>query len=411
MTRADRAISPQVFWRANMSLESSSSAPSSSPSLARYASSAGGKYELNEDWEDWDPKSGTSFVVHMIAGSLAGAAEHLVVFPFDTFKTFLQTEGSGGAKELTDLVKQQGQQRLWRGVSTTLLGCIPAHAGYFSIYELGKVQFGVSEDDESHTPLAAAATGAVATLAHDVVMSPMDVLKQRMQLGFHRNLKDCLMQTVRSEGWIALFRSYPTTLAMNIPFQSLSVSANESFKKLKLFPDNSLVGFFASGFVSGGVAGLLTTPLDVIRTRLNTQNLMVEQTAKAKLSMVTRIPVSQVTTQFLKRGVVFRYPQHARLKYTSPLRCPFLGWSTQPATSTFAPVAPIAASKAAVQSSSSRMVFPGPISVAKHIWECEGFRGFFRGAGQRVAVQAPGFAISWTAYETFKGALIDSEMF
>lgn len=398
-----------------MSVESSSTpsvSPSASPApgLARYASSAG-KYELNEDWEDWDPKSGTSFVVHMVAGSLAGAAEHLVVFPFDTFKTFLQTEGSGGAKELTDLVKQQGQQRLWRGVSTTLLGCIPAHAGYFSIYELGKVQFGVSEDDESHTPMAAAATGAAATLAHDVVMSPMDVLKQRMQLGFHRNLKDCLVQTVRSEGWIALFRSYPTTLAMNIPFQSLSVSANESFKKLRLFPDNSLVGFFASGFVSGGVAGLLTTPLDVIRTRLNTQNLMMQHhPAPAPPKQHTaRIPVSQVTTQFLKRGVVFRYPQHARLKYTSPLRCPFLGWSTQPATSTFAPVAPrVVVAQAAAP---SKMVFKGPVSVAKHIWECEGFRGFFRGAGQRVAVQAPGFAISWTAYETFKGALVDSEMF
>ena len=43
------------------------------------------------DWEDWDPKSG-SFVHHMIAGSFAGIAEHTVMFPVDTIKTFVQCQ-------------------------------------------------------------------------------------------------------------------------------------------------------------------------------------------------------------------------------------------------------------------------------------------------------------------------------
>jgi Pyruvate/2-oxoacid:ferredoxin oxidoreductase delta subunit len=41
------------------------------------------------DWEEWNPKQ-SSFVHHMIAGSVAGIAEHTVMFPVDTVKTHVQ---------------------------------------------------------------------------------------------------------------------------------------------------------------------------------------------------------------------------------------------------------------------------------------------------------------------------------
>jgi hypothetical protein len=50
-----------------------------------------GGSDADLDWEDWDPKAG-SFVHHMIAGSIAGIAEHTVMFPVDTIKTFAQCE-------------------------------------------------------------------------------------------------------------------------------------------------------------------------------------------------------------------------------------------------------------------------------------------------------------------------------
>jgi hypothetical protein len=38
-----------------------------------------------EEWEEYDPSKG-SFLSHMIAGSSAGVAEHIVMFPVDTYK-------------------------------------------------------------------------------------------------------------------------------------------------------------------------------------------------------------------------------------------------------------------------------------------------------------------------------------
>jgi hypothetical protein len=47
----------------------------------------------DDDWEEWDGRG--SFVHHMLAGSAAGLAEHLVMYPVDTFKVSLLMAGAG----------------------------------------------------------------------------------------------------------------------------------------------------------------------------------------------------------------------------------------------------------------------------------------------------------------------------
>lgn len=53
------------------------------------------------EWEEWDPKQ-ISFLNHMIAGSIAGLAEHISMFPVDTIKTYVQCErcGSTGGSQV-----------------------------------------------------------------------------------------------------------------------------------------------------------------------------------------------------------------------------------------------------------------------------------------------------------------------
>lgn len=390
------------------------------------------KVEINEDWEEWDPSS-TPFYVHMVAGSFAGAAEHLVVFPFDTIKTFLQADGSRGRAEIRELIKTHGASRLWRGVSTALMGCVPAHAGYFSIYEWGKITFGA--DGPNHAPMAAAATGALATVAHDAVMSPMDVVKQRLQLGFHANVLDAFKSILKTEGPIALFRSFPTTLAMNMPFAACSIATNESLRKV-MNPSGefSLSTFVISGFLSGAVAGFFTTPFDVVRTRLNVQDLHVKvektlvngHTSRFASRLNSGVMPSALLSSARKLSNNFvaglhhnhqRHPTYAvaRLKYTRPVRCPLpIALWASPGSSTLTSPAEVAATAAAkvlsaAAGDNSPIRYAGPFQAARSIWEQEGYRGFFRGAPQRMTVMAPGFAISWTAYEAAKSVLMGEQ--
>ena len=98
--------------------------------------------EFNEDWEEWDPSQG-NFLHHMVAGSIAGITEHTVMYPVDTFKTYVQCmrecpEAVAG-RRVMEMVRGQGMLRLWRGVGTMFTGCVPAHALYFSVLEDCKV--------------------------------------------------------------------------------------------------------------------------------------------------------------------------------------------------------------------------------------------------------------------------------
>ena len=51
-----------------------------------------------------------------------------------------------------------------------------------------------------HHPAGAAFAGAAATVFHDAVMTPMDVVKQRLQLGYHKGMLDCMLTIGRTEG-------------------------------------------------------------------------------------------------------------------------------------------------------------------------------------------------------------------
>eukprot|EP00913_Durusdinium_trenchii_P016712 g15709.t1 len=107
----------------------------------------------------------------------------------------------------------------------------------------------------------------------------MDVVKQRMQLGIYRNVGDCMRSVLRREGVWGLYRSMPTTMAMNLPFGSILVASNESLKQIlgirKSRQDTRalLPWHFLSAGLSGAIASACTQPLDVVKTRLQTQDL------------------------------------------------------------------------------------------------------------------------------------------
>lgn len=62
----------------------------------------------------------------------------------------------------------------------------------------GQDRFGVNEP--GHHPAGAAIAGAAATVFHDAIMTPMDVVKQRLQLGYHKGMLDCVLTIRRTEG-------------------------------------------------------------------------------------------------------------------------------------------------------------------------------------------------------------------
>ncbi|KAH7667545.1 Mitochondrial carrier protein [Dioscorea alata] len=227
---------------------------------------------------------GLEFWQYMIAGSIAGVVEHTGMFPVDTLKTRMQAGAKpchpplGLRETLRSVLRNQGLPGLYRGISAMGLGAGPAHAVYFSVYELFKKRL---SKNNPNNPLAHASSGVIATVASDAVLTPMDTVKQRLQLESspYRGIGDCVRRMVREEGFRAFYASYRTTVVMNAPFTAVHFATYEAAKRglMEISPDNAnderLVVHATAGAAAGALAAALTTPLDVVKTQLQCQGV------------------------------------------------------------------------------------------------------------------------------------------
>ena len=340
--------------------------------------STAGEHVMELEWEEWDGKG--SYLQHCLAGSLAGVVEHTALYPVDTIKTQMQSycadcsnktkcqvtgtsqQPSGmwtTIRQLTSGKAAPGLGRLWRGVQAMMVGCIPAHALYFSSYEAIKSLF-LSETSDQHNlgPLGSAVAGATAAFCHDSVMTPADTVKQRLQLGHYNGMSDAVKNILRNEGPAGLYRSFPITLLTNLPYGMIMVTTNEYLREILTKRSGSPVLDVKTTMLAGCGAGMaaaaVTTPLDRVKTRLQTQGL----------------------------GTIMRANRDG-----IPADCPKL------------------AEEAML---SVKPKYQGLSDAFKSIVQEEGWMGLFRGMIPRLMTHTPSIAISWTTYEAAKMWLMSS---
>ena len=234
--------------------------------------------EEEDDYESLPQNASAS--THMLAGAGAGIAEHCLMYPVDVVKTRMQSvQPNPHARyrnvldALSKIVRYEGAARPFKGMSVMVVGAGPAHAMYFACYEKMKRVISGTENG-SKRPLAQASAGVLATLLHDAVMNPADVVKQRLQMyaSPYRSVMECVRETHRREGVRAFYRSYGTQLLMNVPFQAMHFVMYEAMTEAtnrdrKYNPPAHMI----SGAVAGGMASAVTNPFDVCKTLLNTQ--------------------------------------------------------------------------------------------------------------------------------------------
>jgi len=231
-----------------------------------------------DEFEVDDRREGQGVFQHLVAGAVAGTAEHCGMYPIDTIKTNMQARtnlsGLGMLQTTKQILLRHGLTGLFRGVSAVAAGAAPAHALHFATYEFAKARLGGLK--EGHHPLVNAAAGACATMVSDGVLTPMDAIKQKMQLATrnYRGLVHCVQTVIKLEGFRALYAAYTTTLLMNIPYNAVYFASYESFRRwFKRGSERQfdLQAHFFAGGAAGSLAAALTNPFDVAKTRLQTQ--------------------------------------------------------------------------------------------------------------------------------------------
>ncbi|XP_076585003.1 mitoferrin-2-like [Chaetodon auriga] len=301
---------------------------------------------------------GVSTSTHMLAGSVAGIMEHCLMYPIDCVKTRMQSlHPEPGARyrnvmdALQQIVRTEGVWRPIRGVNVLAVGAGPAHALYFACYE--KIKFSLSDaiHPGANSHFANGVAGCMATVLHDAIMNPAEVVKQRMQMfnSPYRGVLHCMGSLLRQEGPAAFYRSYTTQLTMNVPFQALHFMTYEYLQELlnphrQYNPSSHVV----SGALAGALAAAATTPLDVCKTLLNTQEAQAIHVIQADAATAA--------------GAV----------------------------------------GAATASASDSRHISGLGKAFQTVYRMGGMPAFFKGVQARIIYQMPSTAISWSVYEFFK---------
>ena len=218
----------------------------------------------------------------------------------------------------------------------------------------------------------------MADFAASFVYVPSEVLKTRLQLqgrynnpffssGYnYRSTLDAARTIIRQEGFSALFHGYKATIFRDLPFSALQFAFYEQEQKwAKQWVGGRDIGLsleILTGATAGGMAGVITCPLDVVKTRIQTQlNPQEGASEPIKASKVrhssagTSLATSSTTSELLPKAA-----QQRRCISTS-----------SPSTSIPKP-------------GSANLNTSSVITGLKLLYKTEGLAGWFRGVGPRA---------------------------
>ncbi|CAO2834019.1 unnamed protein product [Amaranthus hypochondriacus] len=238
------------------------------------------------------------------AGGSAGAFTYVCLYPLETVKTKLQTKGASQiySSTLDAIVKtfqSKGVLGFYSGVSAALIGSTFSSALYFATCEFGKSI--LSKFDDYPTLLIPPTAGLMGNIVSSAIMVPKELITQRMQAGAQGRSWEVLVKILEKDGVLGLYAGYSATLLRNVPSGVLSFSSFEWLKaavlshsnKEKMTPLESV----CCGALAGVISASLTTPLDVIKTRLMTQ---VPGDGVNKVAAATLSGVSTIVKQIMR---------------------------------------------------------------------------------------------------------------
>ena len=238
-------------------------------------------------------------------GSLAGAFGAFMVYPIDLVKTRLQNQrGAQPGQQLyknsidcfQKVIRNEGFRGLYSGVLPQLVGVAPEKAIKLTVNDL--VRSALTDKNTKNIALPAEIfSGAMAggcqvvsrpappalasQLTSQVFTNPLEIVKIRLQVQgeiaktVDGAPKRSAMWIVRNLGLVGLYKGASACLLRDVPFSAIYFPTYSHLKK-DFFGESpakklGIVQLLTAGAIAGMPAAYLTTPCDVIKTRLQVE--------------------------------------------------------------------------------------------------------------------------------------------
>ncbi|KAM1011050.1 hypothetical protein ACFX13_047191 [Malus domestica] len=260
---------------------------------------------------DWQMLDKSKFFV---LGAALFSGVSATLYPVVVLKTRQQVAQSQVSciKTALSIVRHDGIRALYRGFGTSLMGTIPARALYMAALEVTKSKVGTATirlgfSESTAATIANAAAGLSASMASQLVWTPIDVVSQRLMVqgGVKSNPKvpsasdckyvngiDAFRKIMKTDGPRGLYRGFGISIVTYAPssaiwWASYSVAQRTVWdgvgyylcKKGDLSNENGVNTYTpgsktvmavqgVSAAMAGGMSALITMPLDTVKTRL-----------------------------------------------------------------------------------------------------------------------------------------------
>ncbi|KAI8539841.1 hypothetical protein RHMOL_Rhmol09G0214500 [Rhododendron molle] len=241
-----------------------------------------------------------------LAGGLSCALSCSLMHPVDTIKTRVQAS-TLSFPEIISKLPEIGARGLYRGSIPAILGQFSSHGLRTGIYEASKLvilnfapdlpdiqcrqsprQEFAKEVEQMQNCLEFGGTmvqsvsSFCSTFLGTAVRIPCEVLKQRLQAGIFDNVGQAIAETWKQDGLKGFFRGTGATLFREVPFYVAGMGLYAESKKVwsrhkSIAAAQHLLGrelepweTISVGALSGGLTAVITTPFDVLKTRMMT---------------------------------------------------------------------------------------------------------------------------------------------
>ncbi|XP_003699656.1 mitochondrial S-adenosylmethionine carrier protein isoform X2 [Megachile rotundata] len=214
------------------------------------------------------------FITSLVSGAVAGLICDFISFPLDTLKTRLQSQQG--------FIKAGGFKRLYLGLGPVMIGSAPSAALFFITYE-GIKEIFQHRIPEYYHPIMHMTAASLGEAIACIIRVPVEVVKQRKQV---------LIEDTDKLPIKTLYRGYGSTVIRDLPLGLIQLPLWEYFKlcwKRVVGRECSVMEGAICGSLSVAISAIVTTPLDVAKTRIMLSNASAKKDEVKICAMIKTI--------------------------------------------------------------------------------------------------------------------------
>lgn len=200
--------------------------------------------------------------MEIIYTQVASALAETLTHPIDVLKTNRQVSGKSFTSIVKDIYKTRGVSGFYPSVYPAILRHM--------IYTTMRVQIYEKTRDDKATILKRLVNGAFSGGIAQLVASPADLIKVKMQTGQYTNMLKCFQDVYKKNGIRGLYQGWrPNVLrAATVNMGELAFYDQTKTYLLRIGYPDDIKTHLGSGLVSGFFATLCSCPADVLKSRL-----------------------------------------------------------------------------------------------------------------------------------------------